>query len=84
MLSDFIELLSEWHSEIKFTVTSSETTLPFLDLEIRVINNELRTTLHKKETDRNTILHYRSAHPRSLRESPVWATSAHPEKLFSR
>lgn len=42
---------------------------PFLDLLIHLEGGKLRTTTYKKPTDRNSLLSFRSHHPKALREN---------------
>lgn len=68
-LSQFYEWLNTRHPDIKFTMTKSRSTLTFLDVEVFEENQRLTTTLHRKSTDRNTILHYQSSHPNNLKNN---------------
>ena len=48
---------------LRFTYDSSEKSMSFLDLIITVSERKLKTTLHRKSTDRYECLHYASSHP---------------------
>lgn len=43
--------------------------MTFLDVTVGSCSEVLTTTIYKKDTDRNTILHYRSSHPQCLKEN---------------
>lgn len=68
-LSHFFEWLNNRHADIKFSMTKNKSHLTFLDVEVLVQDHQLITTLHWKPTDKNTILHYRSFHPKSLKDN---------------
>lgn len=54
---------------IKFTLTYDCRTLPFLDVLVKKLDNTIQTEIYRKETDRNSFLHYQSFHPPSLKRS---------------
>ncbi len=72
-LLEFVEWLNhpDQHPTIKFTCEASETSVHFLDVKVYKVpgNPKLQTTLFRKETDRNTYLHYRSSHPVNQKNS---------------
>ena len=41
----------------------SELELPFLDIQLRINNNKIQTSVHYKETDTHNYLHHTSLHP---------------------
>ena len=41
----------------------SETELPFLDINLRISGDRIRTSIHYKATDTHSFLHYDSSHP---------------------
>ena len=61
-LEDFLHINS-FHPSIKFTVNFSPVNLPFLDINIILIDGYLHTDLHTKATDAHAYLHRRSCHP---------------------
>ena len=68
-----VALFMLWFNNIdphlRFTHTVSNESLIFLDLEIQVDNNKLVTVTHYKPMARNTLLHFNSFHPRTLKEN---------------
>ncbi|CAH2311540.1 Hypothetical predicted protein [Pelobates cultripes] len=54
---------------IRFTANISDEKVKFLDLELSYEFNKIQYTLYTKLTDRNTLLHARSAHPIMLKNS---------------
>lgn len=66
-LSEFMIYISNNEFNLKFTMQSDAHSIPFLDLRLFLYpDGSLYTTLFRKETAGNTILHYTSVHPRSL------------------
>ncbi|XP_041419176.1 uncharacterized protein LOC121393785 isoform X1 [Xenopus laevis] len=69
---EFIEMVNELNaldSPVRFTYTIHPNTIQFLDIELRLHNNQLDFTLFRKPTDKNTLLHYDSCHPPSMKKS---------------
>lgn len=54
---------------IKFTLSYDQNVMPFLDVLVKKVDNVLHTEIYRKDTDRNTFLHYQSYHPPSLKRS---------------
>ena len=69
-LDRFITYINNYHRTIKFTMESSNNSIPFLDvLEYRSDSNTLETTIYSKPTDSKSYLHYHSHHPQKQKES---------------
>ena len=54
---------------IKLTWVTSRSSLVVLDLELRIQDHHLVTTIHHKPTDSNQFVHWNSSHPRHLLKS---------------
>ena len=66
----FAERLNTKHPLIKFNYEVSKKLIPFLDTRIYIDENrQLQTTLYTKPTDTHNYLHYKSAHPKHLKNS---------------
>ncbi|KAL2082102.1 hypothetical protein ACEWY4_021920 [Coilia grayii] len=52
---------------IKFTYSASSTSVNFLDTCISVTDGNIVSSLYRKDTERNSLLHATSAHPTSLK-----------------
>ena len=66
-LFQFKEYINGTHHTLKFTMEHSREQIDFLDLRISTDNEgNLQTTIFRKPTDRNTILHANSHHPRRM------------------
>ena len=65
-LKTFIGYLNSIHPSIEFTHEYSNSlrqTLPFLDVQVHLINNHIQTDLHTKPTDKHQYLLKTSCHP---------------------
>ena len=65
----FVDWLNNQDPYLHFTHNMSREHLVFLDLDIKATEGRLKTTTHFKPTARNTLLHFQSFHPRTLREN---------------
>ena len=54
------------HNSIKFEYKISQSSIPFLDMEVYIKNNKI---YRKGKTDRQNFLHIDSEHPISLKNS---------------
>ena len=68
-VANFLEWLNNRCEDFKFTLFSDNERINFLDLYISVQEDSLVTSLFTKPTDRNTLLHFSSCHPKTLREN---------------
>ena len=50
-LEDFINYVSNFHPALQFTSNISDLELPFLDIELKINNHSIQTSVHYKETD---------------------------------
>ena len=62
-LRDFIDQVNLFHPTIKFTAEYSKEEVNFLDLNIKLIDGELKTDLFVKPTDTHQFLDPTSSHP---------------------
>ncbi|XP_075688301.1 uncharacterized protein LOC142681493 [Rhinoderma darwinii] len=63
----FIEELNENPWNIRLTAKISKEMVEFLDLKIKMHGPQVKTTLYRKETATNNLLHYQSFHPPHLK-----------------
>ena len=68
-LQNVLEKLSKFHPNIKFTRESSKESISFLDLKVRLSDEQLETDLYIKPTDRHQYLHHSSSHPEHTKQS---------------
>ena len=65
-LKTFINYINSIHPTIKFTheySNSSNQSLPFLDVQVHLYNNQIQIDLHTKPTDKHQYLLKNSCHP---------------------
>ena len=62
-LENFIDFVSNFHPALQFTSTITETGLPFLDINLRISEDRIQTSIFYKETDTHNYLHFSSFHP---------------------
>ena len=71
-LKTFIGYLNSIHPSIKFTYEYSNSlhqTLPFLDVQVHLINNHIQTDLHTKPTNKHQYLLKTSCHPNHTKKA---------------
>ncbi|CAH2312442.1 Hypothetical predicted protein [Pelobates cultripes] len=61
-----LETINNLDTPVRLTLTTDTQTVDFLDIRLYKDDNTLAYTLFSKPTDRNTILHATSHHPRHL------------------
>ena len=77
-LKTFIGYLNSIHPSIKFTHEYSNSlhqTLPFLDVQVHLINNHIQTDLHTKPTGKHQYLLKISCHPNHTKKPSHSASS---------
>ena len=82
-LEDFIDHVSNFHPALQYTHTISETSLPFLDINLHISGNRLQTSVNYKETDTYSYLHHQSSHPRHSKNSLPYSQLLHLRRLCS-
>ena len=68
-LLEFHRLLNTWNKHLQFTIEHSPDSIHFLDVSVYKHNNKLHSTIYRKPTDRNTLLHASSYHPSHLKDN---------------
>lgn len=71
------------HNYLKFTITSNNYQLNFLDVLIKLSDKQLSTTLYAKPMAKNTFLHYCSNHPKQLLNSLPYSQFLRIKKICS-
>ena len=69
VLQCFIDHLTNCNSSIKYTHTISNNTVTFLDLQLTIDNNHIKSFAHFKPTDSHNYLLFSSSHPPSCKQS---------------
>ncbi|OOZ70928.1 hypothetical protein BOW49_13320, partial [Solemya velum gill symbiont] len=60
----FFAELNNLHPAIKFTMNTSDTSLPFLDVLVMLKENKIITDIYCKPTDTHVYLNFHSSHPK--------------------
>ena len=83
-LAQLQHFMNSMHPTIKFTFQSSPTEIAFLDLQIYLDQDRtLATTLHRKPTDCSPLLHFKSHHPLSCKESIIFSQALRYNLIIS-
>ena len=70
----FFKHLNMAHKNLSFTmenVNTSSQSLPFLDVEIRIANNEFETKVYRKPTNTGVLLNYEAMAPKKWKRSLI-------------
>ena len=62
-IDNLFEILQNLHTNIKFTIESSKTSINFLDIHISVNDYKISTDIYHKPTDSQQYVHFKSCHP---------------------
>lgn len=72
-LISFRDYLNSVQANIKFSLEFSWPSMNFLDTLVPVNNGILSTSLYIKPTDKNSILHAKTFHTKSLKQSKPYS-----------
>ena len=61
-LEAFMDFVSNFHPVLQFTSTTTETEVPFLDINLHISDDKIQTSIYFKETDTHNYLHFSSFH----------------------
>ena len=62
---EFFNVLNSLHPNITFTVEVGTNKLPFLDVEVELLNNQINTWVYRKSTNTNVIMNFHDIAPKS-------------------
>ncbi len=83
-LTQFLMTLNTVHDSIMFDYEKSTTSVTFLDTRIYIDENrKLQTTLHTKITDTHNYLHFKSSHPKHLKENLPYSQALRLRRICS-
>ena len=84
-LGSFIQGDNSMHQSIKFSFELPLKEVDFLDLHIyKDRSNKLQTTIDRKPTDKNLLLHFDSKHPLYQKRDLVYTQALRYKMLISR
>ena len=75
--------LNNFKSNLKFTCECDNNSINFLDLNVKLNNGELTTSVYIKPTDRHQYFHYKSSHPDHIKRSIVYSQTLRASRLCS-
>lgn len=76
-LTLFCEWLNSCQPDLRFTHHQSNTQLDYLDVTVKVSENQLCITLFRKPTERNTCVQYSSSLPRAIKNGLPYGAFLH-------
>lgn len=83
-LKDFITTVNNSHASIKLDFEYSKDHANFLDLHIyKDGNNKLQTTIYRKKTNKNLLLHFKSHHSLHIKRNIVYTQALRYKRLIS-
>ena len=65
--------LNNFNPNVKFSYEFSEVSISFLDLNVKLSNDKLQTSLYVKPTDRHQYLQFQSSHPKHRKRSILYS-----------
>ena len=75
---------NNFNSNIKFTYEFSEPSINFLDLNVKLSNGKLQTSLYVKPTDCHQYLQFQSGHPKHTKRSIVYSQTRRVSRAYSQ
>ena len=82
-LTQFLNELNNFYSNLKFISEISRCTVNFLDLNVSLRNGALHTDLCIKPTDGHQYLHYQSSHPLHIKNSIPYSQALRVSRICS-
>eukprot|EP00061_Rhincodon_typus_P007235 g28740.t1 len=83
-LEQFINFTNNFHPNLKFTWTFSNTSLSFLDLFVSISGDRLETDGYFKPTNSHSYLDYTSSHPSSCKNAIAYSQFLHLHHVCSQ
>ena len=82
-LHDFLKHCNNQNKNILFKQTVSNTSIPFLDVNVTLNNGKLHTDLYSKPTDKHQYLYYTSCHPKHTKTSLPYCLALRLRRICS-
>ena len=80
----FFNYLNSAHPSIKFTATTSQHNLSFLDVNVIIDNNRIHTDLYSKPTDSHNYLSWTSCHPYHCKKGIAYSLALRLKRICSK
>ena len=68
----FLHILNSLHPSLQFTVEVATTSLPFLDVRVKIDDNNLETSVYRKSTHTGVFLNYQAIAPTAWKRGLIW------------
>ena len=81
--NSFFKNLNSFHDSIKFTSEISTQSVPFLDMEVKLVEGKIETDLYTKPTDCHNFLQWSSCHPRSTKKGIPYSQALRLRRICS-
>ena len=82
-LTQFLNELNNFYSNLKFIYETSSCTVIFLDLSVSLRNGAIHTDLYIKSTDGHQYLHYQSSYPLHITNSIPYSQALRVSRICS-
>ena len=82
-LQQFLEHFNDFRHSLRFTSEISAHLVNFLDVRVKLQENEFLTGLYCKKIDCHQYLHYDSCHPEHMKKSSVYSQRLRIKRLCS-
>ncbi|KAK3747117.1 hypothetical protein QZH41_006059 [Actinostola sp. cb2023] len=84
-LQTFLNHINSFHPTIKFTYTTSPSSINFLDTRIHITSQQtLESSLYTKPTDNSLLLHHTSHHPLSCKLGTIFSQALRYRRLITQ
>ena len=83
-LREFHETANNIHPRIQVDLRLSTTEIEFLDVNVKIVNNKIQTSLYCKPTDKHIYLHAKSSHPRHVKRSIPYSLAVRAKRICSQ
>ena len=70
--NDFFNFINGVHSNLEFTVELATDTLPFLDVNVELNDNDVQLSIYRKKTDTNVLLNFDAVTPIKWKEGLIF------------
>ena len=82
-VQDFVNFVSTFDPNFKFTNTISPSCASFLDLDLTIVDRSIKSNIHFKDTDSHNYLLYSSSHPPKCKSSIPFSQLLRAKRICS-
>ena len=80
---DFFHFINRLHPNLEFTVEVATTSLPFLDVEVKLREDSVQLSVFRKKTNTNVILNFAAAAPNKWKAGLIFCFLHRARKICS-